>query len=277
VTRYGDALIDGGGDVAQDLAGRTVIISGVGEGLGRETALVAAREGANVVLGARTEATLEAVAKEVEAAGAKAAFKRTDIANEADGQAIVDLAVSTFGGLDALINIAAMDAVFGGLGTAGDFADWKQLFDVNLYGSMQITRSALPELEKTGGSVVFVSSQTQHHPPANALQMAYAASKGAITGAMRHLMQEVGPKGVRVNEVAPGWMWGPPVEWFVNSTAEQRGVDPSVVLGELTANMPLRRMATDGEVAEALCFFASPRSGGITGQTLLINAGEVVH
>jgi NAD(P)-dependent dehydrogenase (short-subunit alcohol dehydrogenase family) len=263
--------------VAQDLAGRTVIISGVGDGLGRETALVAAREGANVVLGARTEATLEAVAKEVEAAGAKAAYERTDIAKEADCQALVDLAASTFGGVDAVINIAAMDAVFGGLGTAGDFAEWKQLFDVNLYGSMYMTRCALPELEKTGGSVVFVSSQTQHHPPANALQMAYASSKGAITGAMRHLMQEVGPKGVRVNEVAPGWMWGPPVEWFVNSTAEQRGVDPSVVLGELTANMPLRRMATDGEVAEALCFFASPRSGGITGQTLLINAGEVVH
>jgi NAD(P)-dependent dehydrogenase (short-subunit alcohol dehydrogenase family) len=263
--------------VAQDLAGLTVIISGVGEGLGRETALVAAREGADVVLGARTEATLAAVAKEVEAAGARAVYARTDISKEADCQALVDLAVETFGRIDALVNIAAMDAVFGGLDSAGDFAEWKQLFDVNLYGSMMITRCALPALEQTGGSVVFVSSQTQHHPPVNPLQMAYAASKGAITGAMRHLMQEVGPRGIRVNEVAPGWMWGPPVEGFVNYSSKERGVDPSVVLGELTANMPLRRMATDGEVAETLCFFASPRAGGITGQTLLINAGEVVH
>jgi NAD(P)-dependent dehydrogenase (short-subunit alcohol dehydrogenase family) len=263
--------------VAQDLEGRTVIISGVGEGLGRETALVAAREGANVVLGARTESNLEAVAKEVEGAGAKVAYKRTDISKEADCQALVDLAVETFGRLDAVINIAAMDAVFGGLGTAGDFAEWKQLFDVNLYGSLFMTRCALPALEETGGSVVYVSSQTQHHPPPNVLQMAYASSKAAITGAMRHMAQEIGPRGIRVNEVAPGWMWGPPVEGFVNYSAKERGVDPSVVLGELTAHMPLRRMATDGEVAEALCFFASPRSAGITGQTLLINAGEVVH
>lgn len=259
-----------------DLAGKTIVISGVGEGLGRETALVAAREGGNVVLGARTEATLESVAKEVEAAGGTAAFRRTDISDPADCQALIDVATSTFGRLDGLINIAALDALFGGLAAAGDFAEWRQLFEVNLYGSLTITRCALPALKETGGSVVFVSSQTQHHPPTQPLQMAYSASKAAITGAMRHLMHEVGPDGIRVNEVAPGWMWGPPVEGYVNMMANERGVAADVVLAEMTAHMPLRRMATDGEVAESLVFFASPRSNGITGQTLLINAGEVV-
>lgn len=260
-----------------DLDGRTVIISGVGEGLGRETALVAVREGGNVVLGARTESTLEAVAKEVEAAGGKAAFRRTDISKEADCQALVDLAVEEFGQLDGVINIAAMDAVFGGLAEAGDFSVWKQLFDVNLYGSMFMTRCALPELQKTQGAVVFVSSQTQHHPPAEVLQMAYASSKAAITGAMRHMSQEIGPLGVRVNEVAPGWMWGPPVEGYVKMLADGAGITPEAQLEKMTSHMPLRKMATDGDVAESLVFFASPRSNGITGQTLLINAGEVVH
>lgn len=260
-----------------DLEGRTVVISGVGSGLGRETALVAAREGGNVVLGARTEANLAAVADEVTAAGGAAAYVRTDVSVEADCQALVDLAVERFGGIDGVIHVAALDAVFGGLEAAGDFAEWRKVFDVNLYGSLQLTRCALPALKRSSGSVVWVSSQTQHHPPPQALQMAYASSKGAITGAMRHLAQEVGPAGVRVNEVAPGWMWGPPVEMFVKMTSEQRGVDPQVVIDELTAHMPLRRMATDGEVAEALVFFASPRSAGITGQTLLVNAGEVVH
>ena len=259
-----------------DLEGRTVVIVGVGEGLGRETALVAAREGGNVVLGARTESTLEAVAKEVESAGGQAAYRKTDITSEADCQALVDLAIERFGGLDGVISIAAYDSLFGGLEAAGDFAEWKQLFDINLYGSLTLTRCALPALQASGGAVVFVSSQTQHHPPPQVLQMAYASSKAAITGAMRHLAQEVGPRGIRVNEVAPGWMWGPPVEGFVNMTAQGRGVSPDEVLGELTAHMPLRRMATDGEVAEALVFFASPRSAGITGQTLLINAGEVM-
>jgi NAD(P)-dependent dehydrogenase (short-subunit alcohol dehydrogenase family) len=259
-----------------DLQGKTVVISGVGPGLGRETALIAAREGGNVVLGARTEATLESVAKDVEQAGGKAAYARTDASNPADGEALIGLALSTFGRLDGLIHIAALDAVFGGLVAAGDFSEWRQVFDLNLYGTLSLTRSALPALKESGGSVVFVSSQTQHHPPPQVLQMAYASSKAALTGAMRHLSQEVGPDGIRVNEIAPGWMWGPNVEGYVNMMADQRGVEASVVLAEMTSSFPLRRMATDAEVGEALVFFASPRSAGITGQTLLINAGEIV-
>jgi NAD(P)-dependent dehydrogenase (short-subunit alcohol dehydrogenase family) len=106
--------------------------------------------------------------------------------------------------------------------------------------------------------------------------MAYASSKSALTGAMRHLAQEIGPRGIRVNEIAPGWMWGPPVEGYVKILASSAGITPQEQLEQMTAHMPLRRMATDGEVAESLVFFASPRSNGITGQTLLINAGEVV-
>jgi NAD(P)-dependent dehydrogenase (short-subunit alcohol dehydrogenase family) len=259
------------------LDGRTVIISGVGAGLGRETALVVAREGGNAVLGARTETSLAAVAEEVEAAGGPVAWQRTDITSDDDCRALVALAVERFGGVDALVNCAALDTLFGGLEAAGDFSGWRETFDVNLYGSFTMTRAALPALRERGGSIVFVSAQSPHHPPPSVPQMAYAASKAAITGALRHLANEVGPDGVRVNEVAPGWMWGPPVEGYVNSTAAARGVEPSVVLGELTAHMPLRRMATDGEVAEALVFFASPRSSGITGQTLLVNAGEIVR
>ena len=260
-----------------DLEGKTVVISGVGEGLGRETALVAAREGGNVVLGARTESVLESVAKEVEAAGGKAAFRRTDISSAADCQAIIDLALERFGRIDGLINIAAYDSLFGGVQAAeADFSDWKSMFDVNLFGTLTITRCALPALQESQGAVVFVSSQTQHHPPYQALQMAYASSKMAITGAMRHLAHEVGPLGIRVNEVAPGWMWGPPVEGYVKMLAAAAGITPEAQLELMTAHMPLRRMATDGEVAESLVFFASPRTGGITGQTLLINAGEIV-
>ena len=265
------------GERVADLAGKTVVISGVGEGLGRETALVAAREGGNVVLGARTESTLAAVADDVKEQGGQAAVLRTDISRADDCQALVDLALETFGQVDGLINVAAMDTVFGGLGAAdADFADWRALFDVNLFGTLTLTRCALPALQQASGAVVFVSSQTQHHPPTEALQMAYASSKMALTGAMRHLAHEVGPQGVRVNEVAPGWMWGPPVEGYVKMLADAAGITPEAQLEQMTAHMPLRRMATDGEVAESLVFFSSPRSAGITGQTLLINAGEVV-
>jgi NAD(P)-dependent dehydrogenase (short-subunit alcohol dehydrogenase family) len=260
-----------------DLAGKTVIISGVGPGLGRETALVASREGANVVLGARTGATLKSVADEVDPTGARVAFAVTDVTNEAACERLVATALERFGRIDAVVNCAALDALFGGLDAAGDFSTWKATFDVNLFGSLYMTRAALPELRRNHGSVVFVSSQTQHHPPPAVLQMGYASSKSALTGAMRHLANEVGPDGVRVNEIAPGWMWGPPVEMFVKMTASHRGVEEDVVLSELTERMPLRRMASDGEVAETIVFFASDRAGGITGQTLLVNAGEIVR
>jgi NAD(P)-dependent dehydrogenase (short-subunit alcohol dehydrogenase family) len=260
-----------------DLDGKTVIIAGVGPGLGRETALVAIREGANVALGARTETMLKAVADEVDPSGSRVAYLTTDITDEAACQQLVAAAVERFGRVDALVNCAALDTLFGGLDSAADFSGWRATFDVNLFGSLQMTRAALGELRRRGGSVVFVSSQTQHHPPPLAIQMAYAASKSALTGAMRHLAHEVGGDGVRVNEIAPGWMWGPPVEGFVNMTADRRGVGPEVVLGELTAHMPLKRMATDGEVAEAIVFFASDRAAAITGQTLLINAGEIMR
>lgn len=260
-----------------DLDGRTIIISGVGPGLGRETALVAAREGANVVLGARTESTLESVANEVDPTGAHVAYVVTDVTRDEDCARLVDTAVARFGGVDALVNCAALDTLFGGLESAGDFSAWRATFDVNLFGSLQMTRAALGELRKSRGAVVMVSSQTQHHPPQAAPQMGYAASKSALTGAMRHLAQEVGGDGVRINEIAPGWMWGPPVETFVKMTAQGRGVDEDVVLTELTSHMPLRRMATDEEVAETIVFFASPRSAGVTGQTLLVNAGEIMR
>lgn len=260
-----------------DLADRVVIVSGVGPGLGRETALVAAREGGSVVLGARTESNLAAVAGEIEAVGGKAAYRRTDVTNADDRQALVDLALERFGRVDALVLVAAYDAIFGGIGATENFDDWRHAMEVNLYSSLELVKCALPALQESSGSIVYVSSQTQHHPPALALQAAYAASKGAITGAMRHVAHEIGPLGVRINEVAPGWMLGPPVEGYVQYLANERGVSYDEQMAEMTASMPLRRMATDGEVAEVLVFFASPRSSGMTGQTLLVNAGEVVH
>jgi NAD(P)-dependent dehydrogenase (short-subunit alcohol dehydrogenase family) len=260
-----------------DLTDKTIIVSGVGPGLGRETALVAVREGARVVLGARTQSTLAAVAAEVDPSGERVAHAVTDVTSDHDCHRLAATAVERFGGIDALVNCAALDTVFGGLEAAGDFSEWHRTLDVNLFGSMQMTRAALPEMRKRGGGIVFVSSQTQHAPTPLAIQMAYAASKSALTGAMRYLAVEVGGDGIRVNEVAPGWMWGPPVEGFVKAQATGRGVSPDEVADEIAAGFPLRRMATDGEVAETIVFLASPRAGGITGQTLLINAGEVMH
>ncbi len=257
-----------------DLTEKTVIISGVGPGLGRKVALAAVRQGAKVVLGARTRKTLEDVANEVDSSGARVAIVPGDIAEDETARNLAQTAVDRFGGIDCLVNCAAYSP-FGGLEAAGDFSDWRTTMEINLIGGMQAVRAALPHLRRSHGSVVFVSSQTQWFPPPEALQMAYAASKGAIWGAMHHLALEVGPSKVRVNEVAPGWMYGPPVEQYLAMTADAQGVSPGVVKDALTKDMPLRDMATDDDVAEAIIFLAGAK--GITGQTLFVNAGEYMH
>jgi NAD(P)-dependent dehydrogenase (short-subunit alcohol dehydrogenase family) len=259
-----------------DLPGKTMIISGVGPGLGRETALVAVREGANVVLGARTQSQLEAVAKECDESGEKVTWVVGDIALESTAEALVKAAMDKFGRVDSICHCAAYQPL-GGLEVAGDFSDYRQAIEVNLIGGMQLVRAALPQLKEHKGSVVFVSSQTQWFPPPEALQMAYAASKGAIWGAMHHLALELGPHKVRVNEVAPGWMMGPPIEMWLNWQVESEGITFEEAKYKLTKEMPLGDFATDGDVAEAIVFMASDRAAGITGQTLLVNAGEFMH
>src|ERR1700677_3335344 len=230
-----------------DLPGKTMIISGVGPGLGRRVALCAAREGANVVLAARTETQLVEVANEVDSTGQTVAYVTGDIALASTAEALVAAATERFGGVDSICHCAAFSP-FGGLEAAGDFSDFRQAFEVNLIGGMQLIREALPSLKERRGSVVFVSSQSQWFPPPEALQMAYAASKGAIWGAMHHLALEIGPVQVRVNEVAPGWMWGPPVQEYVRMMADQAGTTETEASSGIVRDIPLGHMASDSDV-----------------------------
>jgi NAD(P)-dependent dehydrogenase (short-subunit alcohol dehydrogenase family) len=140
-----------------------------------------------------------------------------------------------------------------------------------------MTRACLPALKERGGSVVFIGTQSAIAAPSQVRQAAYAASKGALTSAMYSLAREVGPHRVRVNTVLPGWMWGPPVQAYVQITAQTEGVPEDEVLGRLTERMALPDLATDGDVADAAVFLASDRARAITGQQLLVNAGELMR
>jgi NAD(P)-dependent dehydrogenase (short-subunit alcohol dehydrogenase family) len=140
---------------------------------------------------------------------------------------------------------------------------------------MQMCQCALPALKERGGSIVFIGSQAMLL--SQVPQAAYGASKAALLGAVTHLVRELGPHKIRVNTVAPSWMWGPPVEAYVNWTAKSNDVPAEQVLDGLTSKMPLGEMPTDGDVAEAVIFFASDRARMISGQMLLINAGEYIR
>ncbi|TDU05891.1 NAD(P)-dependent dehydrogenase (short-subunit alcohol dehydrogenase family) [Streptomyces sp. 846.5] len=261
------------------LEGRTVVVSGVGPGLGQQVAVRAAREGAHVVLGARTEENLAKVAAEVEAAHpgtGRVAWRSTDIAEDEACTALAALAVERYGRIDAVVHVAALDSYFGGLADA-DFASWRRVLDVNLIGTLQLTRACLPALKERGGSVVIIGTQSAIAAPSQVRQAAYAASKGALTSAMYSMARELGPDRIRVNTVLPGWMWGPAVEMYVQWTAGTEEVPEEQVRGRLAERMALPELATDGDVAEAALFFASDRARAITGQSLLVNAGEIMR
>ncbi|MFJ6725820.1 MULTISPECIES: SDR family oxidoreductase [unclassified Streptomyces] len=258
------------------LVGRTVVVSGVGAGLGHQVAAAVVRDGGNAVLGARTRERLELSAAEIDPDGTHTAYRETDITDEAQCAALAGLARERFGGIDAVVHVAAWDALFGGLEDA-DFVTWQGVLDVNLLGTLRMTRACLDGLKARGGSVVFIGTQSAVVAPSQVRQAAYAASKGALTSAMYSLARELGPYRIRVNSVLPGWMWGPPVRAFVEFTAATEGVGREEVLGRLTERMALPELATDGDVADAAVFLASDRARAITGQSLLVNAGEVMR
>ncbi|MFG2956244.1 SDR family oxidoreductase [Streptomyces sp. NPDC048291] len=259
------------------LAGKTVVVSGVGAGLGHQVAAAVVRDGGNAVLGARTEANLAKSAAGIDPEGTRTAYLPTDITDEGQCAALAALARERFGGIDAVVQVAAWDSYFGGVEDA-DFATWASVIDVNLLGTLRMTRACLPGMRAAGGgSVVFIGTQSAVAAPTQVKQAAYAASKGALTSAMYGLARELGPYRIRVNTVLPGWMWGPPVQAYVQFTAHTEGVPEDEVLGRLTGRMALPELATDGDVADAAVFLASDRARAITGQSLLVNAGELMR
>jgi NAD(P)-dependent dehydrogenase (short-subunit alcohol dehydrogenase family) len=256
------------------LDGTTMVVSGVGPGLGREIAAAAVREGASVMMGARREENLEAAAAAIDSSGARVAWQRTDITQPDQCQRLVDAAFERFGRLDSVVNCAALDTVFGGLEGA-DFEQWRQTFDTNVLGTLQVCAAAIPHLKERGGAIVFIGSQAMYWPQVP--QMAYASSKGALTSAMFYLAKELGPAKIRVNTVVPSWMWGPPVESYVDMMATSQGVPREEIIAGITQNMPLGEIPADGDIAEVVVFFASDRARMVTGQSLLVNAGEFPH
>lgn len=256
-----------------DLDGKTILVSGVGPGLGSETARIALREGANVVAAARQIDRLRGICAELDPSGERIEAVQADILDPASCASLVDAALARFGKLDGIVHVAALDAVFGMLEGA-DLEEWRRTYEMNVFGSMQLVQAAIPALKDGGGSVVFIGTQSTDLP--RVPQFAYASSKSALRTLGRLLAVELGPSKVRVNNVIATWMWGPPVQMYVQFTAQDRGVEEQVIIDEIASNMALRVIPEDDDVAEMSCFLMSDRARMVTGQTIWVNAGEFI-
>lgn len=257
------------------LKGKVAVVSGVGPGMGREVALALAREGADVVLGGRTGSRLAKVAAEVEGCGRRALSVTCDVTDEGACRSLAERAAETLGGVDILVNNAFSDGDFSTVVEA-DLDAWRRTMEVNLFGALHMTRAVAPHMEARGeGRIVMVNTMSTERIQSGF--GAYSASKNALKSVTRTLARELGPKGIRVNGIHPGYIWGSSVEWYFNHLADQRGVTFDEVYAEVADQTCLGYLPDAAEIAGTVVFLASDLARAVTGQSLGVNAGHWFH
>lgn len=257
------------------LAGRVALVSGIGPGLGRAVALALAQHGADVALAARSAGFLATVAGEVEALGRRALTLPGDVTDADSCRRLVAGTESELGGLDVLVNNAYHAGTYLPF-EEDDLAHWRPPLEVNLLGSLRLTQAAVPALRRRGGgAVVMVGSMIVREVlPTMA---GYAASKAALLAASRGLARELGPHGIRVNTVLPGYIWGPALKQYFSDQAGARGVAPGALYDEVAARIALGHIPEPDEIAGAVVFLASELACAVTGQSLDVNGGHVMR
>lgn len=256
------------------LKDKVAVVSGIGPGLGRSVALALARQGAKVVLAARQGAELDKVASEVRALGGVALAVPTDITCKEDCVRLVERTTEEFLRLDVLVNNAFQGGVEPPFEEV-DLALWRRIFEVNVFGSLQLTQLAVPFMKPTGGSIVFVNSMSTRiiEPRMGG----YAASKGALLIAAQTLAKELGPYRIRVNSVVPGYIWNEKLRRYFEYLAKQQGRSFEEVFCEIQGHTALLHIPTPEEIADTVLFLASDLSRAVTGQALDVNGGHYFH
>jgi 3-oxoacyl-[acyl-carrier protein] reductase len=243
------------------LAGRVVLITGSSRGIGAEVAAKAAAEGAVVAVHYHhsADAAMQTLAR-ARAVGAEAEAFAADIADGSQAEGLVERVIDRFGRLDALVNNA-------GLTQVGPFleiepADWEAVLRTDLTAAFHTCRAALPSMvERGSGSIVNIASRLAQIGVAETA--AYSAAKAGLVGLTRALAREFGPRGIRVNAVAPGMTLTEMTADLADSDEGRRRLQ----------DMPLGRLGRADEVAEAVIFLLSDRASLFLGQTLNPNGG----
>jgi NAD(P)-dependent dehydrogenase (short-subunit alcohol dehydrogenase family) len=256
------------------LTGKSIIITGVGPGMGRKLALEAVRVNARVTLAARSKDFLESVAREITEAGAAAIAVVADVSKQEDCNRIAQAAIQGFGRIDGLVNSAYGSGPFVPF-EDGDLNDWRKAVDVTLFGSLQMIKAVLPQMKANGGgSIVNVSTMETRKPQSG--HGVYAVAKSALNGVTRQLAVELGKYRIRVNTAVMGWMWGAPVEAYIAHMATTAGAPAEQIVGSISANIPLGHIPPDQECAKTILTLLSDFTSQVTGTAIEVNGGEWV-
>jgi NAD(P)-dependent dehydrogenase (short-subunit alcohol dehydrogenase family) len=257
------------------LRGKTAIVSGVGAGLGIEIVSRLAWAGANLVLGDIDPSGLSQAESLLKALNAPHAGRQTDIRDRGACEALVGLAVRTFGTVDILINDAFRAEAPGSFEDA-DMEAWRAVADVNLWGTLGMIKAALPALKASQAGAI-VNINTHGSEALDPDFGGYTASKAALAHLTRHLAREFGPYGIRVNGVHPGPMDAEPRRNFLATQAASLGVTAESLDAPAIAQTSLGHLASALDVAQAVTFLASPLARSITGQALFVDGGAWLH
>ncbi|ACY98137.1 MULTISPECIES: SDR family oxidoreductase [Thermomonospora] len=245
-------------------ADRVAIVTGAGQGIGEAYAKALAAEGAKVVVADLNGEQAERVAKEIAATGGTARAVVVDVADPASAQAMADAAVAAYGGIDYLVNNAA---IYGGMQIESlmkvDLGYYRRFMAVNMDGALHCTRAVHKAMRERGGGAIVNQSST-------AAWMAggfYSIAKAALNSLTVNLAAELGWMGIRVNAIAPG----------PTDTAATRRVVPAELIDPMVQGLMIKRMGTPADHVGALKFLLSDEASWVTGQIIAVDGGHIVR
>jgi NAD(P)-dependent dehydrogenase (short-subunit alcohol dehydrogenase family) len=247
------------------LEGRVALVTGAGDGIGRGCALVLAEAGADVVVNDINAESGEATVAAVRQKGLRSLFVEADVSDEAAVASMLERVRAEFGALQVLVNNAGCNLHKGIADTTPE--EWDRVLGVDLKGIYLVTRAALPLLREAGSASI-INIASVHATMTIADITAYAAAKGGVLAMGRSLAQELGPQGIRVNTISPGFIRTSMVERWLASTP-----DPQAAIARVLGFHPLGHIGAPEDIGNMAAFLASDLAGNITGANLMVDGG----
>jgi len=254
------------------LQGKSAIVTGAASGIGKEIAILFAREGAKVAIADLVQKAADETAAEIRKAGGQAMGVAMDVSSEEQVNAGVAAVAKAFGGVDVLVSNAGIQIVhpvheFG-------FADWKKMLAIHLDGAFLTTRACLPHMYKSGrgGSIIYMGSV--HSKEASKLKAPYVTAKHGLLGLARVVAKEGAQYGVHANVICPGFVRTPLVDKQIPEQAKELGIsEADVVRNVMLKDTVDGEFTTVDDVAQATLFFAAFPTNALTGQSLVVSHG----
>ena len=242
--------------------GKVAVVTGAAQGIGEAYARALAAEGAAVVVADVNEDAGTTVAKQIVEDGGRALFVRTDVSSPESAEAMASATVEQFGGIDLLVNNAA---IYGGMKidllVTVDWDYYKKFMSVNMDGVLVVSRAVFPHMQERGGGAIVNQSSTA----AWLYSGFYGLAKVAVNGLTQQLAHELGGMGIRVNAIAPG----------PTGTEATRSVVPQEMVGDLVKGLALKRLGTPQDMVGACLFLLSDEAAWVTGQIVNVDGGQV--